>query len=236
MARTSENRSRDSLCIHTGPYLSQIFEFQLGDTNPPLGLAVFGFGEDEAGELYLTASENIGPFGNVGKVFHIVGEVSAKLDIKPGSCPNSFNRNSHGLLPVALVGTDSFDATQVDVSTVRLKRADGIGGTVAPNAGRPGPHSVFVDIATPLSGETCDCHTAGADGIVDLSMKFRTDDVVAALQLDGFPGGATVPLVVSFSLVDGTSFTSASDCVRLVPLRSPPVTAVRRSPVASQND
>ncbi len=25
------------------------------------------------------------------------------IDIKPGSCPNSFNRNSHGVLPVALV-------------------------------------------------------------------------------------------------------------------------------------
>ena len=36
------------------------------------------------------------------------------------------------------------------------------------------------------------------------------------------PDGALVPLVVSGTLLDGTPFTSASDCVRLVPPGSPP--------------
>ncbi len=54
--------------------LSQIFEFRLGDADLPLDLAVFGFGEDEDGEIYLLASENIGPGGTGGKVFLVVGE------------------------------------------------------------------------------------------------------------------------------------------------------------------
>ncbi len=145
----------------------------------------------------------------------------ADLDIKPGSCPNSFNRGSHGVLPVALMSTPQVDVNLVDLATVKIARADGIGGFATPNEGPPGPHSVYEDVATPFEGEWCACHEMGGDGIMDLSMKFRTDDVVAALQLDEFPGGALVELVVTGFLTDGTEFF-ASDCVRLVPPGTPP--------------
>lgn len=141
--------------------------------------------------------------------------VAAPLDIKPGSCPNAFNRGSHGVLPVALVGTESFDVTQVDISSILLSRADGVGGSVAPNEGPPGPHSVFEDVATPFDGELCDCHELQGDGILDLSMKFRTDDVVAALELDDFRRGDLVELVVTGILLDGTEF-EAGDCILIV--------------------
>ncbi|MCZ6493692.1 MAG: hypothetical protein O6933_06390 [Planctomycetota bacterium] len=144
------------------------------------------------------------------------------LDIKPGSCPNSFNRNSHGVLPVALVGAKDFDVNEVDLSSILLSRADGIGGSVAPNEGPPGPHSVFADVATPFEGkEPCDCHDLEGDGILDLSMKFITDDMVEALQLDDLPAGDLIQLVVNGTLLDGTPF-SASDCIRLVPPGTPP--------------
>ncbi|MCZ6735823.1 MAG: hypothetical protein O7C65_08545, partial [Planctomycetota bacterium] len=76
-------------------------------------------------------------------------EVVVDLDIKPSACPNPFNRSSHGVLPVALVGAKDFDVTEVDISSLLLSRADGVGGGVAPNEGPPGPHSVFADVATP---------------------------------------------------------------------------------------
>ncbi len=146
---------------------------------------------------------------------------SAALDIKPGSCPNSFNRNSHGVLPVALVGTDTIDVTQVDIASIMLSRDDGVGGGVAPNEGPPGPHSEFEDVATPFDGEPCDCHELEGDGITDLNMKFKTDDVVEALELNDLPAGDLVQLVVNGTLLDGTPF-SASDCIRLVPPGTPP--------------
>ena len=149
------------------------------------------------------------------------GGLVLHLDIKPGSCPNSFNRTSHGVLPVALVGTGSFDPMDVDLSTVELSRADGVGGSVAPNEGPLGPHSVFEEVATPFDGELCDCHELEGDGVTDLSMKFRTDDVVAALLLNDLPAGDLVELVVDGTLLDGTPF-SASDCIRLVPPGTPP--------------
>jgi hypothetical protein len=52
-------------------------------------------------------------------------------------------------------------------------------------------------------------------------MKFKTRDVADLLPVDD-PNGALVPLVVSGTLLDGTTFRTRSDCVRLVPPGSPP--------------
>jgi subtilisin-like proprotein convertase family protein len=147
--------------------------------------------------------------------------IEVPVDIKPGGCPNSFNRGSHGVLPVGVLGTADFDVTDVDISTLRIARADGMGGLVAPNEGPPGPHTVVTDVGTPYGGDPCGCHDLDGDGIQDLSMKFRTDDVVSGLNMDEFMPGALVELVVSGELNDGTPFQGA-DCVRLVPPGSPP--------------
>ncbi len=143
------------------------------------------------------------------------------LDIKPGSCPNPLNRNSNGMLPVGLLGTDAVDITDVDVASVRISRADGVGSAVAPNEGPPGPHSVFADVGTAVPGEPCDCHALGGDGILDLSMKFATQAVVAELQLNDLPAGSIVELVVSGTFLDGRPFV-ASNCVTLVPMAPRP--------------
>ncbi|UCG33990.1 MAG: FG-GAP repeat protein, partial [Phycisphaerales bacterium] len=148
-------------------------------------------------------------------------ECEAAADIKPGACPNPFNRIGHGVLPVALLGASHFDVTQIDAATVRLARADGQGQPVAPHEGPPGPHSVYEDVATPFCGELCDCHDAAGDGILDLFMKFKSDHVVAGLLLDELDPGALVELVVTGSLLDGTPF-AAGDCIRLVPPGTPP--------------
>ena len=40
------------------------------------------------------------------------------LDIKPGSDPNTINSKSMGLVPVAILGSDEFDVSTVDKTTV----------------------------------------------------------------------------------------------------------------------
>ncbi len=40
------------------------------------------------------------------------------IDIKPGSDPNSINTKSNGVVPVAILGSDTFDVNDVDVSTL----------------------------------------------------------------------------------------------------------------------
>jgi hypothetical protein len=42
------------------------------------------------------------------------------IDIKPGSDPNSINPRSQGLIPVAILGSESFDVTAVDQWTLRF--------------------------------------------------------------------------------------------------------------------
>jgi hypothetical protein len=46
--------------------------------------------------------------------------VPVDIDIKPGSEPNAINAGSNGLIPVAILTTDSFQATTVDPSSVRF--------------------------------------------------------------------------------------------------------------------
>ena len=95
------------------------------------------------------------------------------LDIKPNSCPNPLNLKSKGVLPVAILGSNTFDVTQIDVLTVALEG-------VAPL------RSSLEDVATPfvpITGreDALDCTEASADGFVDLTLKFDRQDVVAAL-------------------------------------------------------
>jgi hypothetical protein len=47
-----------------------------------------------------------------------VFSLALDIDIKPGSDPNSINLKSKGVIPVAILTTDSFDASQVDWETV----------------------------------------------------------------------------------------------------------------------
>lgn len=46
--------------------------------------------------------------------------ITIAIDIKPGSFPNSINPRSKGKIPVAILTTDTFDATTVDPTTVRF--------------------------------------------------------------------------------------------------------------------
>jgi len=46
------------------------------------------------------------------------------IDIKPGSTPNSINLKSKGVVPVAVLSTNSFDACTIDPATVTFAGAD----------------------------------------------------------------------------------------------------------------
>ena len=48
--------------------------------------------------------------------------IQVVIDIKPGSFPNCFNNDGNGVIPVAILGSASFDVTQVDAATVELER------------------------------------------------------------------------------------------------------------------
>ncbi|MHC4210422.1 MAG: hypothetical protein ACYSWT_11980 [Planctomycetota bacterium] len=152
------------------------------------------------------------------------------VDIKPGGCPNPFNLRSKGVLPVSVLGTPEFDVSQINISTVRLTGAgDGL-GFVAPLEGPPGPHTVIADTGTPFPGTPCDCHDLTGDGIDDLSLKFRRQEIVEELGLGAIPNGELVPLVVGGLLLDGTPFGGV-DCVVITGSRAAPPPPPPAAPV-----
>jgi hypothetical protein len=48
------------------------------------------------------------------------GPLPIEIDIKPGSFPNSVSAVSHGVIPVAVLSTETFDAAMLDPETVRF--------------------------------------------------------------------------------------------------------------------
>jgi hypothetical protein len=106
--------------------------------------------------------------------------IEVSLDIHPTSCPNPLNTKSKGVMPVAILGTEDFDVTQVDPSTIRLIRAD-LTEPVEVSLLR----WAMEDVATPYEPngeEACyACNEEGPDGFMDLTLKFKSQEVVAAI-------------------------------------------------------
>jgi DNA-binding beta-propeller fold protein YncE len=128
----------------------------------PYGVAV-----DSVGCVYVADTYNyrIQKFGNP----------SIDVDIRiKGQSP--LNVKSRGVLPVTILGTDVFDVTQVDPSSVKLEGISPLRWSLE-------------DVATPFEAligrEDCydDCTSEGADGCLDLSLKFDTQEVVSAIHL-----------------------------------------------------
>ncbi len=157
----------------------------------------------------------------VGDACDTTSVIHAELDIRPGTCPNRFNRNSNGVLPVALAGSPQLNVTQIILSSIRLMRADGVGGQVAPNEGPPGPHSTYGDLTRSTAEPDCVCGLSSPDGITDLNMHFRSALITSVLQLGSLSQGATVQLKLTASLTNGQS-VEAFDCIVLVPAGAPP--------------
>ena len=99
------------------------------------------------------------------------------VDVKPMSCPNPLNVCSKSVLPVAILGTEDFDVMTVDPASIRLNLVNlipGDGDGVCPL------RWAYEDVATPYLADYDGCHTLGADGCMDLVLKFDTPEVAAA--------------------------------------------------------
>jgi hypothetical protein len=121
------------------------------------------------------------------------------IDIKPGSCPNPINAGGGGTVSVAVVGTTTFNVSNVDPTTVRLVGAGGMATPVRWNR---------EDAATPYQPAGTlgrnDCIAANGDGIADLVLKFNRDDILAALG--PVHDGDVIVVTVTGQQTDGTDF------------------------------
>lgn len=135
--------------------------------------------------------------------------IEVSVDIKPTSCPNPLNVDGKGVLPVAILGTADFDVTQVDPASVRLVGVTPLRWSLE-------------DVATPYGDQFSDppgcmeCTTEGADGYMDLTLKFDTQEIVAALG--PVNDGDCLLLVLTGNLKEefGGTPISGADVVRII--------------------
>ncbi len=96
------------------------------------------------------------------------------LDILPGRCDNALPIRSKGRLTAVLASTIDFDASTVDVETIRLEG-------VAPT------NAYVADVVAAEAPDFCACLSTEPDGRPDVVLTFEAASVIAALNpsMDG---------------------------------------------------
>jgi len=115
--------------------------------------------------------------------------INVDIDIKPGSDPNCFNVNGHGVIPVAILGSSTFDVTLVDFTTLLF------GGLEVRVRGNKGPLCSFED--------------SDGDTILDLVCHFEDDST------SWVPGNGNATLLGT--LLDTTTEFEGTDSICVVP-------------------
>ena len=167
-----------------GPYPTGVFPTDRGLGSPEDDL-IF-----EIGSNTLTVeSLDIPVAGNIDCIRVITLAPIAEeveIDIRPGSFLNSINPNAGGVIPVAILTTDTFDASMVNPETVELE------GASARGKGKSGRYGSLEDV--------------DGDGDLDLVVQIEnviewdpaaTEATVTGMTWDGIPiqGTDTVNIV-----------------------------------------
>jgi hypothetical protein len=126
-----------------------------------------------------------------------ISSIDVDIDIKHGAYPNTINMGSHGVIPVAFLSDESFDATTINPLTVTLRGEDFVSGLVQLRGKK--------DVKPMASIEDVD-----GDGDLDLLVKLYAEKLIDS--------GVDDICVLGALTYDGY-VVSGSDTIRAVPER-----------------
>jgi hypothetical protein len=116
------------------------------------------------------------------------------------------------VVPVAVLGTEDFDVSTIDPATLMLE-------------GVPPIRWNTEDVASPYTGvDSCGCTTEGPDGFDDLTLKFKTQELVAALE--PWTDREVRELTLTGMLQDGTPLIGTDCMLIIVPGQAPPAPVI----------
>lgn len=160
--------------VDWGPFNSaHVYTFDFTGTGAAVAFNIYDLGQNNSGLLHV----------DIYLLPKLVG-----IDIKPGTDENSINLGSNGVVPVAILGSATFDASTVDPSTVTLE------GAYARLKGNSGNYGSMQD--------------ANGDGYLDLVVQVTTQDL-------GLVEGATTATLTALTF-SGLPIVG-SDSVTIVP-------------------
>jgi hypothetical protein len=135
------------------------------------------------------------------------GPLGAKLDVMPGVCPNQAGSSAHGgTLALTLLGTPSFDVSQVDRKTLFVQRKDNTGQKITRL------HARLRDQGRPATvNSPCACGANSQDGRLDLAIAVDYAEFLQSCAITTEAPGSTVDIAVVGRLYNGSWFV-VSDC------------------------
>ena len=95
-------------------------------------------------------------------------DIIVKVEIKPPNClgakipidGKSINEKSRGITPVVIVGDETYDVTEINPTTIRLQGVAPVRDAIE---------------------DASHCNAEGGDGVLDLTLKFSTQELVDAM-------------------------------------------------------
>ena len=117
--------------------------------------------------------------------------IQVPIDIKPGSYPNAVNLGAQGLIPVAILSTEAFDATTVNAKTVELSGAG-------------------VDVRGKGNKYLAHAEDVNADGLLDLVVQVATANLAPGSLQDGYA-------VLTGTTFDGQAIEGSDEVVVVPP-------------------
>jgi hypothetical protein len=146
---------------------------------------------------------NSGDAGVGGMVFSQIryaeyDPISVNFDMYPRDCKNHLNVRSTQVSYAAIYGTNDFDATTINRTTVKINGVSPI-------------YTRIADLASPfVKNNPCDCAVTARDRTNDLELRFET--WVLAATFPEVAHNQTVPITITGKLNNGTYF-EGTDCV-----------------------